>query len=147
MNSARGSPRRVPVAPRELEAGFHRLGAAVAEKGARQPRQLRQPLRELPLQRVVEQVRGVDQRLRLIGDRPRQPRMRVAERRDADPRQQIEVFAPVGVVQPDALAAHERDRQTLVRLQDVSRFARLNFVDGGCLHKPQAGLKSCATPP
>ena len=125
----------VPVATGKLEAGFDRLGAAVAEKGARQPRQLRQPLRELPLQRVVEQVRRVDQRLRLIGDRARQSRMRVAERGDADSRQQIEILAPVRVVQPHALAAHERDRQTLVRLQDVSRLAHLNLVDGRCLHK------------
>ena len=56
--------------------------------------------------------------------------MRVAERGDADARQQIEILAPLGVVQPHALAAHERDRRALVRLQHVSRLERLNFVDG-----------------
>ena len=110
MNSGARLAARVPVAARELQARLDRFGAAVAEERARQPGQVRQPLGELALQRMVEQVRRVDQRLRLIGDRARQARMRVAERRDADARQQIEILAALGVVQTDALAAHERDR-------------------------------------
>ena len=95
---------RVPVAARELEAGLDRFGAAVAEERARQARQLRQPLGQLALERMEEQVRRVEQRLRLIRDRARQPRMRMAERGDADAGQQVEILAPVRVVQPHALA-------------------------------------------
>ena len=117
---------RVPVAPGELEARFDGLGAAVAEKRARQARELREALGQLSLQRVEEQIRGVQQRLRLVGDGARQPWVRMAERRDADARQQVEILASLRVEQADALAAHERDRLTSVRLQHVPRFARLN---------------------
>ena len=125
---------RVPVAARELQARLDRFGAAVAEERARQPRQARQPLGELALQRVKEQVRRVQQRLRLLGDRARQARMRVAERGHADARQQIEVLAALGVEQTHALAAHERDRLPPVGLQHVPRFPRLNVVDRRDLH-------------
>ena len=99
------------------------------QKNARgRPDRLRQPLGQLALQRVKEQVRRVHQRLRLFGDRARQARMRVAERRDADAGQQVEVLAPFGVVQAHALAAHERHRLAAVGLQHMPRFARLNVV-------------------
>ena len=75
---------RVPVAAREFQAGFDRLGAAVAEERARQAGQVCQALGELPLQRVEEQVRGVDQSLGLLGHRAREAAVRVPERRDAD---------------------------------------------------------------
>ena len=89
---------RVPVAAREFQAGFHRFRAAVAEKRARQTRQLREMLGELTLIRVIKEIRRVQQRLRLVGDRPRQTRMRMSQRRDADARQEVEVLTPVGVV-------------------------------------------------
>src|SRR5262249_56902612 len=66
---------RVPIAARELQTGLDRLGAAVAEKRAREARQVCQPLGELPLQRMVEEVRRVDERLALFADRAREPAM------------------------------------------------------------------------
>ena len=93
----------VPIAPRELQARLDRFGAAVAEERARQPGQVRQPFGQAALQRVIEQVRRVDQRLRLIRDRAGQSRMGMPERGDADARQQIQVLAPLGVVEPHAL--------------------------------------------
>ena len=45
----------------------------------------------------------MDQRVRLIGDRARQPRVRVAERGDADAGEQVVVLAAIRVEQ--ALAA------------------------------------------
>ena len=77
----------------------------------------------------------MDQRLRLIRDRTRQPGVRVAERGDADSREQVEVFAPLCVVEPNALPPHEGNRRALVDLQNVSRLACLNLVDGGRFHK------------
>ena len=56
---------------------------------------------------------------RLLGQRVGEPGMRVAERRDADAGQQVEVAASFRVVQVDALAADERDGLPPVGLQDV----------------------------
>ena len=74
----------VPVAARELETGLDRFGAAVAEEGARQPGQVREPLGQLALERVIEEIRRVNERARLLRDHTRQPGMCVAERGDAD---------------------------------------------------------------
>ena len=120
---------RVPVPPRELQARFDGFCAAVAEKGSRQARQRRQPLRHLPLQRMKEQIRNVNQRLRLVGDRARDARMRVPERRDADARQQVEVFPAFRVEQPDALSANKVDRIAAVRLENVFCLASLNVFE------------------
>ena len=73
---------RVPVAARELQTGFDRFRAAVADEDPRQSGQRCQALADLPLERVEEQVRGVQQRLRLIGDGPAPaPRARDRARR------------------------------------------------------------------
>ncbi len=71
----------------------------------------------------------MNQRLALLLNRARQPCVRVTERRDADARQQIDVFAVVGVVQMHALAADERDRLPPVGLQNVARLAPHHIVD------------------
>ena len=63
------------------------------------------------------------QRIRLLRDRAREAAVRVAERRDADAREQVEVFAPLGVEQAYSLATHERDRLAAIRLQHMARFA------------------------
>ena len=81
-----GRALRVPVAPRELQARFNGLGAAVAEEGAIQTGASRERRGDFGLQRMKEQVRRVEQRVRLRRDRVRQARVRVAERRDADAR-------------------------------------------------------------
>ena len=61
--------KRVPIPTRKLQTGLNRFGAAVAEEGARQPGEVREPFRELTLQRMKEQVRRMQQRLGLLGDR------------------------------------------------------------------------------
>ena len=89
----------VPVAARELQARLDRFRAAVAEERARQTGELRQPRGRLRLERVVVEVRGVQQRGRLIGDRRREARMRVTERRHADARDEVEILAAFDVVE------------------------------------------------
>ena len=87
-------PRRaegVPVASRELEARLHRFGSAVAEERARETREIREPRCDLSLQGVVKQVRRVQQRRGLVGDRVGQAGMPVAERGDADAGNQVEI--------------------------------------------------------
>ena len=130
MISAARLAARVPVAPREFQAGFDGLRPAVAEERARQTRERGEALGEPPLQRVKEQIRRVEQRLRLIRDRAGQPGVRVSEGGDADPGQQVQICATVDIVEPDALAAHERHRRATVGLQHVPGFERLNV--GAC---------------
>ena len=90
---------REPVAAGELQARFHRLGAAVAEERARQSRAGRQPRRHLALQRVVVEVRGVEQRLRPARRRARaRPGCAVPEHRHADAREEVEVAPALDVV-------------------------------------------------
>ena len=59
---------RVPVAARELEAGFDRLGAAVAEERARQARERGKARGHLALQRVDSTGSTCAQRRRLVGE-------------------------------------------------------------------------------
>ena len=60
--------------------------------------------------------------------------MRVAERRDADARDEIEIAAPVIVEEPHALAPLEDDRKAAVGLQHVLRFEGANVVGGSRGH-------------
>src|SRR5438094_3744844 len=71
-------PSRIPVPPCEFQAGLDRLGAAVAKKRAREAGQVRKAFGELTLERVIEQVRRVEQGLGLIGDCTGKARMRMA---------------------------------------------------------------------
>ena len=87
--------RGVPCACQKRRANFRHASTASApllQKNARgRPESAESARRQLRLQRMVEQVRRVDQRRRLVRDRPRQPRMGVPERRDADARDQIQI--------------------------------------------------------
>src|SRR6185436_10597579 len=84
-----------PVAARELQRRLDRFRSAVAEKRAWQAGERRQTCGKFSLERVKEQIRGVDEPLRLIGDRLREPRMGMTQGRDADPGDQVQVAAPV----------------------------------------------------
>src|SRR5258705_3373217 len=61
--------------------------------------------------------------------------MRVAERRDADARDEVEVFTPVRCVESRAAAADEGDRLPLVGRGDVARFERLDVVERQLVHR------------
>ena len=71
----------------------------------------------------MQQLRG------LLGNRARDARVGVAQRRDPDARQQVVVLAAVRVEQLRALAANQVDRVAAIRLQNVFGFASLNFVE------------------
>src|SRR6185295_8289438 len=55
--------------------------------------------------------------------------MRVTQRRDADAGQQIDVLAAVRIIETHALAADERHRIALVRLQHEPRFPGNDVVN------------------
>ena len=65
----------------------------------------------LPAGLGAEQVRHVQQRARLLGERVGHRRVGVAEAGDGEARQEVEVALAVGVPELGALAAHERDRR------------------------------------
>ena len=106
----------VPVAPCELEARFHRLAAAIAEKRARKPRQFGKPCRQLSLQWMEVKVRGVDKRRCLLGNGGSEPWVCVPQRSNPDAGYQVGVLQAVVVVQMNAAAAREHDRHAFVGL-------------------------------
>ena len=61
----------------------------------------------------------MQERARLIGDRVGDLGMRVAERRDRETGEEVEVALALAVPEHGALAAHERDRQPAVGLHHV----------------------------
>ena len=108
---------RVPVTARELERGFDCLGSTVAEERPRQSRKRRQPRRELPLQRVEEQVRRVEQLVRLRRDGRHEARVPVTQCRHADAGDEVEVRASGCVEETAAVTALEDHRRAPVDLQ------------------------------
>src|SRR5580658_3789692 len=102
---------------RRFERAFDRLRAAVGKigpgKGGRQ--MLGEPLREphLRLEHVLAINHHVQMAARLTLDRGEYGRIAVAERRNADPGDEIEMTAPVGGVDPGAIGARhlESDRR------------------------------------
>src|SRR5262245_62495007 len=84
---------RMPIAARELEAGFVGFRAAVAEERAREARQRRQTTGRVRLERVEIQVRGVEQRPCLFRDHRCQAWMRMTERGHTDPGDEVEILA------------------------------------------------------
>src|SRR5512134_2560710 len=95
------------------------------------------------------QVRGLDERLRLIRDGRCKTRMRVPEHDDTDARQEVEIRASIGVVQPGAIAADENHQLPLVGLQHVTRFEGLHLFGRNhvVIRVPENGVPSSARRP
>ncbi len=89
----------VEVVTRELEERLVRLRARVAEERAIEPRALAQLDREADVRLVVIVVRRVQHLASLLRDRGDERRVRVAHRRDGDPRREIEAPLAVDVEQ------------------------------------------------
>src|SRR5688572_5957727 len=56
--------------------------------------------------------------------------MRVTERGDANAGDEVEILAAVDIVQTRPVPPDEGDRLTLIGLQHVARFTRLDLVEG-----------------
>ncbi len=112
----------MPVTASEFQARFDRFRATVAEECARQTRQDREPFGELTLQRMVEQVRTVQQRAGLIGEGAGEPGMSMTERRHADTGDQVQIFASLRIVKVHTLTADDDDWGAAVRRDDMPRF-------------------------
>src|SRR6266700_4602686 len=103
------------VAAGQLERCLVGLGAGVGEEHpavvAEQPEQ---PFGQDDLGLVQEQVGGVRDRTHLAGHRLGERGVGVAERADRDAGDEVGVGVAVGVPDPAALAAHQRDRRDAV---------------------------------
>ena len=120
----------LPVATRELDRALVRLGTGVGEEHATVTAEQRvEPGRHLRLHVVVVEVRHVEERARLVGERVGNRRMRVTERRDREAAEEVEVLLALAVPEAHALAAHERDRLAPVGLHHVFGVERDDVVE------------------
>jgi hypothetical protein len=84
---------------------------------------------------MVEQVRRVNERRRLIRQRPRERRMAVAERRDADAGNQIEIAFARLREERAARARLEHHRRAAVHLQHMLRVQSDRINEIRCDHR------------
>ena len=121
-----------PLVYQKRRANFRHASTASApllQKNALcRPESGGQPGRDLPLQRMEEQVRGVDHLARLLGDCVRQPLVPVPERAHADSGKEVEVFAALVVIHTHTLAADQHDGRAAVGLNDVLRLELSNLT-------------------
>ena len=117
----------LPGTPGELDGGLVGLRAGVGEEDAVERRAVDQRLGQLQLRQRVVQVRGRQQRPRLLGERIGDGGVGVAEHVDRDPGDEVEVAIPGVVPDPAAFAADDDERLAGVGA-DVD--ARL-LLDGG----------------
>ena len=94
---------------RELERALDRLGAGVAQEHPAAEREVGQPLRQPHARLRVEEIPHVHQPAGLLAHRVDHRRVAVAELRDRDAREEVEVLVALVVPQARALAPHELD--------------------------------------
>ena len=136
------------VPPRQLDRTLVRLGAGVGEEDASvAAEQGVEARRDLGLEVVVIEVRDVQQRRGLIGDRGRDFRMRVTERRHREARQEVEIARPFRIEEERALAADELDRQPAVRLHHVLGIERAHLVEADRRSSMLMSRPWCRHPP
>src|SRR5882724_6830867 len=104
----------VKVPARELQSGFDRLGARVAEKSAIHARQPAQLFGQAHVGLVVKIVRDVEQLARLFGDGLGKLGVRVAQGADGNARIHVEVTLARYIPQLAALPAREHERRLAV---------------------------------
>ena len=102
-----------------LERGLHGLGARVHRQDHVHAAQRRELRGEGAQQVVVERAAGEREAAELPLGRGDEARMAVAEVQRAVAREQVQVAAPVDVLDPGALAAGEHDRQRMVVVRGV----------------------------
>ena len=116
----------VAVLARDLDRRLVGFQPGVAEEHLVQAGDLGDAVGGLLLQRDLEQVGAVDDAADLLGERVHQARMIVAERVHGDAGERVQVLLARLVVQPDALAAHERHRLPGVGVHHVAHGVNLH---------------------
>ena len=133
LQSAAAIGFRVRVGAGELQGAFDGLAAAVREKHAVEARPLRQLVRERPLVGIVKKVRNVRGASRFAAYDAHHPRMRVARRVYRNPRQEIEIGAPLRIVEATAAPVREDFGRAPIGLHHVARFVGADFRRGEAL--------------
>ena len=114
----------VAVLARDLDRGFRRLEARVAEEHLVEAGDLGDAVGRGLLVRNAPQVRGMDDPAPdPLRQGPGQPGMRIAESVYRDAGERVEVLLALLVPEPDAFAAHEGDRLAGVGVHDVGHAA------------------------
>jgi hypothetical protein len=93
----------------ELDRTLDRLGAGVAQEHAPAERQVGQPLRKPDAGLGIEEVADVHEASRLFPDRLHHARVAVAELRNGDAGEEVEVLVALVVPETRPLPAHELD--------------------------------------
>ena len=121
---------RVTGSPHQLQRAFNRLGAAVGEKRAIQPRRVAQLLGQQSLILVVIKVGDVDDLGRLVANHLHDAGMRMTQRVDAQPGQEIEIALALDVKDVHALAARNGQRIAGIGVQQILLFPIDNLLVG-----------------
>jgi hypothetical protein len=116
----------MPISAGELETSFNGLGAAITKERTGQSRQRCKLLGKLSLQRVIEEIRTVNQGLGLVGDRGGQTWIGMSQCGNANTGDEVEVLAALRIVDKDALAADEHDWCSPIGGNNVPRLELLN---------------------
>src|SRR4029077_1323237 len=128
------------VAADQLERRLVGLGGRVGEEPpAVGGQQREEAFGEGYLALVEEQVGGVGDGAYLAGHRLRERRVSVAERADRDAADEVGVLPAIGVPDPAALAAHQRQRRHAVGAHDRRLEPRLQLLGGAHLSASFAG--------
>ena len=136
-------PAPAPLA-RQLDRALDRLGAGVREEHLSAQRPLREPSRKTHCRLRVEEVAHLHQAPRLLAHRVHQRRVAVPDLDNRHAREEIEVFAPLRVPQPRALATDELDWRARVRRHHELALERLQLRErhGKILVPMPASVKS-----
>jgi hypothetical protein len=119
---ALGLPQHEEVAARQLEQGFDRLRAGVAEKDAVHAGRGAQPRGEPHVGVIVEIVRDVAELTDLLAQRGDELGMRVAQRAHGDARIHVEVTLARAIPDVAALAARQDERRlAVIRVERLLR--------------------------
>ena len=137
----------VRVAARELERRLVRFGAGIAEEHALGERRVDETLGEPQRRFVREPVGDVPELSRLLGQRPDERRMAMAERGHRHAAREIDVHPAILVPDARAFAAHRNEcRRRVARHHPlVEQLARHRHRGGAARHGDRVAARRAAT--
>src|SRR5271154_3683853 len=107
------------VGASEFQRAVHRLGAAIGEKDAIEPRPFDELARQRGLEGVLKQIRKMDGASRLAPNYPNQIGLGMAESVYRDATEKIQILAALRIVDTAAAAACKDDRRATVGIEKI----------------------------
>jgi len=102
------------IDPRQLDRAFDDLGASIPEESAVESCQPTQFLGQRRLIAVVEQIRDVQQRLRLVAERGHDLRVGITQRVHRQAAQEVQILPAAIIIKITALTPDRQNRQAIV---------------------------------